>query len=449
VCFSLRLGAVAERLAAAGVTVTDDLTSAPDDVDVVHAQHRYESLLAFARYPDRPMVLVCHGVLPWQEQPMRTGLNVTRYVAVSEEVRDHLIRQGVGRHQVDVVRNGVDLERFRSRTPIAARPRRALVLSNYMPEVQRERVRRVCQRLGIAVSEAGAPRALWNVEEEINRADLVFGLGRSALEAMACQRAVLVYDYNGADGIVTPDRFTLLRERNFSGRTHRRQYSDADLAAEIDAYDPGAVQAIYPMIEREHDVREMARQYADLYEDARTRASRTPGSARATEVRQYGALGELIEEVTALRAKAETVERALAEIHDSRSWRALDVYRKLRAGLRLLRRRQAHPPAHARILVIDDDPLVGQWLVNALLADGHQVEMVETGRAGLDRLSRARFDLVLTDLQRPDPEGLSFYQELERTQPEMAQQVIFVTGSAKEPRRLARLIRRRLGDLGR
>jgi CheY-like chemotaxis protein len=166
-------------------------------------------------------------------------------------------------------------------------------------------------------------------------------------------------------------------------------------------------------------------------------------------VRQYGAFAELLEEVAILRAKAETAERALAEIRDSRTGRALDVYRKLRAGLRLLRRRRVGPPAHARILLIDDDPLVGQWLVNALVAEGHQVEMVETGRSGLDRLSHGKFDLVVTDLQRPDPDGLSFYQQLERTQPEMAQQVIFVTGSAKEPRRLARLIRGRLGGLGR
>jgi len=448
-CFSPRLGAVAERLASAGVTVTDDLTTAPDDVDVIHAQHRYESLLAFARYPDRPMIFACHGVLPWQEQPMRTGLNITRYVAVSEEVRDHLVHLGVGRREIEVVRNGVDLERFRSRTPIAARPRRALVLSNYMPEAQREKVRRVCHRLGITVSEAGAPRALWAIEDEINQADLVFCLGRSAIEAMACQRVVVVYDYNGADGLVTPDRFALLRERNFSGRTHRRQYSDAELAGEIGAYDPATAQGIYPMIEREHDVREMAHQYVALYEDVRPHAPRRPGSARSAAVRQYGAFAELLEEVAILRAKAETAERALAEIRDSRSGRALDVYRKLRAGLRLLRRRRVGPPAHARILLIDDDPLVGQWLVNALVAEGHQVEMVETGRSGLDRLSHGKFDLVVTDLQRPDPDGLSFYQQLERTQPEMAQQVIFVTGSAKEPRRLARLIRGRLGGLGR
>lgn len=260
VCFSPRLGAVAQRLVSAGVTVTADLAAAPDDVDVIHAHHRYESLLARTRYPDRPMIFTGHGVLPWQEQPAVAALDASRYVAVSEEVRDHLVeRHGVPADQVVIVRNGIDLERFRARMPVSPEPRHALILSNYMPARQRAQVRRVCRAMGITVREAGAGNALWAVEDEIARADLVFGLGRSALEAMASRRVVLVYDYNGGDGLVTPERFERLRRRNFSGRTHGRRFTDAELTAEIQAYGPAVAEDVYAFIERDHDVRRMAR----------------------------------------------------------------------------------------------------------------------------------------------------------------------------------------------
>jgi DNA-binding response OmpR family regulator len=115
--------------------------------------------------------------------------------------------------------------------------------------------------------------------------------------------------------------------------------------------------------------------------------------------------------------------------------------------------------------VIDDDPLVGQWLTDVLAAEGHQVETVDSGRAGLERLRGGAFDLVLTDLRMPDVDGIGVYQELERTQPRMAQRVIFVSGNTREPRyqrflagledrnlpkpfdinQLTRLVRRKLG----
>ena len=127
----------------------------------------------------------------------------------------------------------------------------------------------------------GARDALWAVEDELNWADLVFGLGRSALEAMACRRLVVVYDYNGGDGLATPERFELLRRRNFSGRTHARHFTEAELTAEIAAYDPAIAEGVYAFIARDHDVRVMASQLVGLYEEARERAARSPDTARA------------------------------------------------------------------------------------------------------------------------------------------------------------------------
>lgn len=466
ICFSPRLGGVAQRLASAGIAVTGDLSAAPDDIDVIHAHHRYESLLARARYPDRPMIFVCHGVLPWQEQPVPTALDVTRYVAVSEETRDHLIRRhGVAERDVVIVRNGIDLDRFQSRTPVGARPRRALVLSNYMPAEQRAKIRRVCRGLGITLREAGARDALWAVEDEINDADLVFGLGRSALEAMACRRLVVVYDYNGGDGLVTPERFELLRRRNFSGRTHARHFTETELAAEIAAYDPAIADGVHAFVERDHDIRGMAQQLVGLYEEARRQPARSGDPGRAGAIGQYRALTAVLADVAALRVVAEGAQGSLRDIHGSRSWRVMTTYRTVRAGLRRLRRRRSERRLPARILVIDDDPLVGQWLTDVLAAEGHEVETVDSGRAGLERLRGAAFDLVLTDLRMPDIDGIGLYEELERTQPRLAERVIFVSGNTREPRyqrflsgredhklakpfdinQLTRLVRRQLG----
>jgi CheY-like chemotaxis protein len=59
-----------------------------------------------------------------------------------------------------------------------------------------------------------------------------------------------------------------------------------------------------------------------------------------------------------------------------------------------------------RILVIDDDPVMRELLEALLEFAGHAAEVVDSGKAGLARLSSgAAFDVVLTDLHMPGIQG--------------------------------------------
>lgn len=429
ICFSPRLGRLTDRLLEADIAVSDNLATLPGDIDIIHAHHRHEALLAFARFPEKPMVLVCHGVLPWQEQPFRSRLNIHRYVGVSEEVRDHLVRHHrIDRTDVRILRNGIDLRRFASQKPIRPRPKHALVLSNHMPDSLRSLISDVCGRLDMTVGLAGGAQSLWAVEEEINRADLVFALGRSALEALACKRAVIVLDYNGADGLVTPENFNLLRLRNFSGRTYRHQYSEESLLKEIGRYDPTTVEPLYQVVRREHDVRQMARGYVNLYEDAVSQPLWGRPGPEELALRQYRATAELIEDANSLQTLVEAQNRSIQMVHESRGWRALSTIRRIRQRVTNLLSRQIPLPRQARILVVDDDPLLTRWLVDALTSEGHEVDAADNGHGALQRLEHSAYDLILSDLRMPQMDGVEFYRRLERERPETARQVMFLSG---------------------
>jgi len=418
ICFSPQLGRLTDRLREADVAVSDDLADLPGDIDVIHAHHRHESLLGFAHFPDKPMLLVCHGVLPWQEQPFRSRLNI-----------DHLLRHHrIDRTNVQILRNGIDLSRFTSRRPIRPRPQHALVLSNYMPDSLRGLIERVCGRLGITVSLAGGAQSLWAVEEAINRADLVFALGRSALEALACKRAVIVLDYNGADGLVTPQNFNLLRLRNFSGRTYRLRYSEESLLKEIGRYDPTTADPLYELVRREHDVRQLARQYVNLYEDAMSQPLWGRAGPEELALRQYRAAAELIEDANGLRTLLDARTHSIQVIHESRGWRTLSAIRRIRQRVTTLLSRPISSPRKARILVVDDDPLLLQWLIDALASEGHQVDTADNGRDALQRLEHRAYDLILSDLRMPHMDGVEFYRRLERDRPETARHVMFLSG---------------------
>jgi len=61
----------------------------------------------------------------------------------------------------------------------------------------------------------------------------------------------------------------------------------------------------------------------------------------------------------------------------------------------------------ARILVIEDDPGVGESVVLQLSSLGCEVELITQGEPGLTRAQSGEFDLLVTDLRLPDRDGLS------------------------------------------
>ena len=84
----------------------------------------------------------------------------------------------------------------------------------------------------------------------------------------------------------------------------------------------------------------------------------------------------------------------------------------------------------ARILVVDDEPLVGTVLERTL-GEEHDVLVCGGAREALDRLERGEtFDLVFSDLLMPGLTGMDLHAELARTRPELARRMVFLTGGA-------------------
>ena len=65
-----------------------------------------------------------------------------------------------------------------------------------------------------------------------------------------------------------------------------------------------------------------------------------------------------------------------------------------------------------KILVVDDEPEVRQFLKNALTTRGYAVMEAAGGRQALSKLREEKFDLMLLDLVMPDLDGLEVLKEL-------------------------------------
>ena len=87
------------------------------------------------------------------------------------------------------------------------------------------------------------------------------------------------------------------------------------------------------------------------------------------------------------------------------------------------------PDAPARILLVDDDPVITQLIIDMLSLDGHDVDTAPNGIAALNKVQRRRYDLILTDLHMPELDGVGLYRELGRRQAHPQHKIIFLTGT--------------------
>ena len=88
--------------------------------------------------------------------------------------------------------------------------------------------------------------------------------------------------------------------------------------------------------------------------------------------------------------------------------------------------------ASARVVVVDDEPLVGRSIRRALR--GHQVEIFSSGTDAIERLcSGEPFDVVFCDLMMPEVSGMEVFKRVSKRRPELASRFVFMTGGAFTP----------------
>jgi DNA-binding response OmpR family regulator len=80
------------------------------------------------------------------------------------------------------------------------------------------------------------------------------------------------------------------------------------------------------------------------------------------------------------------------------------------------------------ILVVDDEPAVGDALKRVLEANGYAVVIAETGLAGITQARRKRFHVGIIDLGLPDTSGLEVIKAVRELQSSMT--VILTTAQS-------------------
>lgn len=218
------------------VSSEDDL---PDDVDVIFAQESVTSFLLAERYPRTPQAYSVHSDESDLWVPPQLAGAVAALVVLHERVARRARALAV-RPEIVRLSQPVDTQRFAPRGPLRAARPRVLLLGNYVSGPRLELVHDACRALDYECTQIGFWGRNFTTEPEsaIGGADIVVGKARAIVEAMACGRAAYVYDHNGGDGWVTPDRYERLEADNFGGQAEGIPITRERLVADLAAYRP-------------------------------------------------------------------------------------------------------------------------------------------------------------------------------------------------------------------
>lgn len=85
----------------------------------------------------------------------------------------------------------------------------------------------------------------------------------------------------------------------------------------------------------------------------------------------------------------------------------------------------------AKILIIDDDPLILDMLRQTLEREGYDVYTASDGELGIEKFQRDPTDIIITDLVMPIKEGIETIVELRHQYPDV--KIIAISGGGRTP----------------
>jgi CheY-like chemotaxis protein len=84
-----------------------------------------------------------------------------------------------------------------------------------------------------------------------------------------------------------------------------------------------------------------------------------------------------------------------------------------------------------RIVVVDDQPILGTIYRTKFIAEGYQVDVAADGEQALDRIQRSKPDLVLLDLNLPKIDGMEVLKRLRAQASFVTLPIIVFTGNLR------------------
>lgn len=181
-------------------------------------------------------IQTCHGIFPKLEQP---SIFADGYVSISNEIQNYL--SGLGYNSI-LIKNGINLNRFKPTKNLNQNIKKILSLCH--SDLANDLIQDSIDSNGLDIELIifnKYKNPIWNIENYLNEADLVIGIGRSLYDAIACGRPVICFDARNdymdsfGDGYLVENIYGSINF-NCSGRFSKKVFDKNDIFQEILKY---------------------------------------------------------------------------------------------------------------------------------------------------------------------------------------------------------------------
>lgn len=209
--------------------------------DVCQSNHNLISVLLRYYFPQTPILSFMHGKLEFLDKPP-FFLESNYYAGISEETCNELKKYGIKKDKIFYFPNSVNTRRFKPNNELPIWPKKVLVISNRIYKKAFKIVKKAVRELNLSLKFVGKNKQKFQIEKEIQQADIIMSLGRGIIEAMSCGKAALVFSndelHKYGDGMVTSQNVDLIAKNNFSGRSRKIIFNKENLIKELKKYQP-------------------------------------------------------------------------------------------------------------------------------------------------------------------------------------------------------------------
>lgn len=291
VVFAPIMGDMVDVLRAQCIACVTDLNNVGVPPDVIIGNTRDETVACLAQFPGVPAISVCHDRTASHGQPPMFS-RVRQHVAVDLNCAQRLsLQHGIPPEAIQIIANGVDLERFRPRAPLPPRPQRALVFSNYATDGHDTgEIRQACAAVGIVLDVVGSGVAQQAPTPEalLGRYDIVFAKARCAMEAMAVGCSVILLNEGmGYGGLVTAANVAEWHPWNFGRRLMVAPIERDRIMTDIQRYNTDDAQAVSTYVRSHLSLGAMTDAFDTLARQVQAEEARRAPVAPELEMREF------------------------------------------------------------------------------------------------------------------------------------------------------------------
>ena len=252
--YSTQFGKMSDRMSEHATIIS----KSEGDFDIILFNH---NTTVDVNFEARCKIFTIHGIFNKLEH---APLGMDAYVCISQEIIDQ-------NKELDptLIHNGIETQAFKPAKRQSFR-KHLLYSSNYKNNFSRI-LWFVALSLGMGYRRIGRKKAKFNIIDDLNWADVVVGVGRTALEAMSMNRKVIICDKRsyanyGMDGFVSKENVEKVSYYNYSGRAMKKPINFFSVRQEIKQALKSNSEWSRDWIIKQHNIENSAAAYIQLAE---------------------------------------------------------------------------------------------------------------------------------------------------------------------------------------